>query len=261
MSSVFISGAAQGIGAAIAQLFYQHGYHVGIYDINLEKAQYLASQLGPRALAGSLDVCDYTQWQNALAAFQHWAGELNILINNAGVLYSGPFEEIDIHDQQRCIQINVTGVMNGCHAALPWLKQAKHARVINLSSASAIYGQADLASYSASKFAVRGLTEALDVEWQKYQIRVLDVMPLFVQTDMVKDMNAGSIQHLGVNLNAEDVAKQVLDLAQRKDYAWSTTHRPVGLKAKVLYQLSGPSPQFLNRWTNMLLAYRGKKTK
>lgn len=259
MSSVFISGAAQGIGAAIASLFYQQGYHVGIYDLNLEKAQYLASQLGPRALAGEIDVCDYKQWQHALEQFHHWAGELNILVNNAGILYSGHFEDIDIHKQQQCININVNGVMNGCHAALPWLKKAKFARVINLSSASAIYGQADLASYSASKFAVRGLTEALDIEWQKHHIRVLDVMPLFVQTDMIKDMDAGSIQHLGINLSAQDVAEQVLYLAQRKDHALTPTHHPLGAKTKILYQLSAISPQFLNRWTNLLLANRSKK--
>ena len=94
------------------------------------------------------------------------AGELNILVNNAGILYSGAFENIDIKSHQRTININVNGVINGCHAALPYLKQASFARVINLSSASAIYGQADLISYSASKFAVRGITEGLDVEWK-----------------------------------------------------------------------------------------------
>ncbi|WP_447503016.1 SDR family NAD(P)-dependent oxidoreductase, partial [Acinetobacter pittii] len=101
--------------------------------------------------------------------------------------------------------INVNGVINGCHAALPYLKQASFARVINLSSASAIYGQADLISYSASKFAVRGITEGLDVEWKKYGIRVLDVMPLFVQTAMVNNMDAGTIQNMGIDLTPNDI--------------------------------------------------------
>lgn len=254
--SVFISGAAQGIGAEIARLFYQQGFKVGIYDINQPQAQALAAELGTHAKAGYLDVSNYQQWQTTLQEFTHWAGELNLLINNAGILYSGPFENTDIQSHHRIIDINVKGMMNGCHAALAHLQQAGFARVINLSSASAIYGQADLASYSASKFAVRGLTEALDVEWQKYKIRVLDVMPLFVQTNMVKNMDAGSIQNIGVDLTPADVAKQVLHLAQHKDHALLPTHTAVGIKTKLLYQLSSISPQFLNRLSNLFLSKR-----
>lgn len=254
--SVFISGAAQGIGAEIARLFHQKGFKVGIYDINEGQAQALAAELGTHAKAGYLDVSNQRQWQIALQEFKSWAGELNILINNAGILYSGAFEDTPIQSHHRTIDINVKGVLNGCHTALVYLQQASFARVINLSSASAIYGQADLASYSASKFAVRGLTEALDIEWQKYNIRVLDVMPLFVQTNMVKDMDAGSIQNIGVDLTPADVAKQVLHLAQQKDHALLPTHTPVGIKTKLMYQLSSMSPQFLNRLTNLFLAKR-----
>lgn len=177
-------------------------------------------------------------------------------MNNAGILYSGAFESTPIQSHHRTIDINIKGVLNGCHAALAHLQKSSFARVINLSSASAIYGQADLASYSASKFAIRGLTEALDVEWQKYNIRVLDVMPLFVQTNMVKNMDAGSIQNIGVDLTAADVAKQVLGLAQQKDHALVATHTAVGIKTKLMYQFSSISPQFLNRLTNILLSKR-----
>ena len=138
--------------------------------------------------------------------------------------------------------------------AMLHLKQASFARVINLSSASAIYGQADLISYSASKFAVRGITEGLDVEWKKYGIRVLDVMPLFVQTAMVNNMDAGSIQNMGVDLTPNDIAQQVLSLVEKKAHFWTPTHTPVGIKTKLLYQLSTISPQFLNRLTNIYLS-------
>lgn len=254
MRSILISGAAQGIGAAIARLFYTHHYRVGIYDINLEQAQQLATSLGPNAIAGQLDVSNYQDWQSALADFVAWAGELNVLVNNAGILFSGPFEHTEISAHHKTMSINVNGVLNGCHAALPYLKQSNFARVINLSSASAIYGQADLASYSASKFAVRGITEALDTEWQKYGIRVLDVMPLFVQTAMVHDMQAKSIQNMGVHLSAEDVAQQVFQCAVQKDTVLTPTHQVVGNKAKLLFQLSKLSPQFLNRLSNLYLS-------
>lgn len=256
MHSIFISGAAQGIGAAIATLFYQHGYKVGIYDINIDQAQTLAQQLGTRAKAGLLDVSDYSQWQHTLSEFQAWSGEINVLVNNAGILYSGAFEQTDITAHHRTIDINVKGVLNGCHAALPYLQKASFARVINLSSASAIYGQPDLVTYSASKFAVRGITEGLDIEWQKYGIRVLDVMPLFVLTAMVKDMDAGSIKNMGVHLSAEDVANQIYRQVQVKDSIFTPTHQPVGFKSKILFSLSKVSPQFVNRMSNMFLAKR-----
>ena len=256
MHSILISGAAQGIGAAIAQLFYQQGYRVGIYDIHLAQAQQLAEQLGERAHAGLLDVADYASWQAALSDFCQWAGELNILVNNAGILYSGAFEDTPIEAHHRTMAVNVNGVLNGCHAALPYLKQANFARVINLSSASAIYGQADLISYSASKFAVRGITEGLDIEWQKYGIRVLDVMPLFVQTAMVKDMDAGTIQNMGVHLTAEDVAQEIYRRSQVKDSIFTSTHQGVGFKSKLLFKLSGLTPQFINRLSNAYLAKR-----
>lgn len=252
--SIFITGAAQGIGAAIARLFYQQGYKVGIYDLNETQAQSLANQLGQNAKAGKLDVSDYAQWQIALEDFSQWANGLNILVNNAGILYSGDFEKTDISAHHRTININVNGVLNGCHAALPHLRKAKFARVINLSSASAIYGQADLVSYSASKFAVRGITEGLDIEWQKYGIRVLDVMPLFVQTAMVKDMDAGSIKKIGVDLSPQDVANQILSLVKAKGTILTATHTPIGLKTKIMYQLSNISPQIVNRLTNMMIA-------
>ncbi len=252
--SIFISGAAQGIGAAIAELFYQKGYKVGIYDIHTEQAEQLARQLGDRAQAGKLDVANYSDWQNALHDFNAWAGEINILINNAGVLYSGAFENTDIEAHHRTININVNGVLNGCHAAFPYLKNASFGRIINLSSASAIYGQADLVSYSASKFAVRGITEGLDVEWQKYGIRVLDIMPLFVQTAMVKDMDAGTIQNMGVNLSAQDVAKQIFNVVQTRDSLLIATHHTVGRKAEIMYHLSRFSPQFINRISNLFLS-------
>ena len=101
--SVFISGAAQGIGAEIARIFHRHGYKVGIYDINDEQALRLANELGENAKAGYLDVSNFRQWKMALQDFKNWAGELNILINNAGILYSGAFEETSIQSHHRTV--------------------------------------------------------------------------------------------------------------------------------------------------------------
>ncbi|MCH4247519.1 MAG: SDR family oxidoreductase [Acinetobacter populi] len=250
---IFISGAAQGIGASIARLFYQKGYRVGIYDIHETKAHTLANELGENAKAGHLDVSDYQQWQTALQDFVDWAGGLDILVNNAGILYSGDFEATNIDHHHRTIDVNVKGVLNGCHAALPYLKQQAHARIINLSSASAIYGQPDLVSYSSSKFAVRGITEGLDIEWAKYGIRVLDVMPLFVNTDMVTNMDAGTIKNMGVHLQANDVAQAVWQTATSQ-WPLLATHHPVGFSTRLMFHLSQFSPQCVNRWANTFLS-------
>lgn len=102
--SILISGAAQGIGAEIARVFYQRGYKVGIYDINESLAQNLAQELGPNACAGYLDVSDYSQWQHILKEFTDWAGELNILVNNAGFYIPEPLKiSISSHTKEQSI--------------------------------------------------------------------------------------------------------------------------------------------------------------
>ena len=105
-------------------------------------------------------------------------------------------------------------MLHGLHAAFEHLRDtaARHggATVVNLGSASAIYGQAELAGYSATKFYVRGLTEALDIEWSHHGIRVVDLWPLFVQTGMLEGISTGTTTSLGINLRPQDVADAVV---------------------------------------------------
>lgn len=108
-----------------SSVFHRHGYKVGIYDINDEQALRLANELGENAKAGYLDVSNFRQWKIALQDFKNWAGELNILINNAGILYSSAFEETSIQSHHRTVDINIKGVLNGCHAGLPHLGKSE----------------------------------------------------------------------------------------------------------------------------------------
>lgn len=250
---IFITGAGTGIGAAVADLFVNKGWKVGMYDINHKAVLELAKKYPPELVhTGFLDVTDATAWIKALQDFDQWSGRLDVLFNNAGILFSGPFEQTDIAEHSRTLMVNVQGVMNGCHAALPYLKKTANARVINMSSASAIYGQADLSSYSASKSAIRGLTEALDIEWRKHKIRVMDIMPLFVQTKMVVNMNAGSIRKLGVHLTPQHVAEVVYEAATSPAQS-AKTHWPVGLPSKLMFKLAGLVPSRLVRKINQTL--------
>lgn len=246
--SIFITGAAAGIGQTTARLFAGKGWFVGLYDVDLAGVEALASELGAsNAIAGKLDVTDPAGWTAALEGFFAKAGRFDVLLNNAGILASGPFESIPLERQHRIVDINFKGVLNGCHAGLPFLHRTPGSRVINLASASAIYGQPSLATYSATKFAVRGLTEALDLEWQDYGVRVMDVLPLFVQTGMVKDMNAKSISTLGVNLTPADVAATIFEAASYQGRT-PRVHWMVGAQTKLFYTLTGLSPDWVNRF-------------
>jgi len=248
--SIFITGAAAGIGQATARLFAAHGWFVGLYDVDEAGVRALSRELGEDfTCAGKLDVTNTDDWEGALAEFAARAGRLDVLLNNAGILASGPLESIPLARQHRLIDVNIKGVLNGCYLALPYLQRTPRSRVINLCSASALYGQPSLAVYSATKFAVRGLTEALDLEWSEYGIRVMDVLPLFVATDMVTNMNANSFRKMGAKLTAQDVA-ETIHKAARYDSKIPKVHWTVGFQTRAFYSLSGAAPDLITRFIN-----------
>ena len=245
---VFITGAASGIGRATATLFAQQGWFVGLADIDSDALAALGRELGlDNSWTCRLDVTREQDWEVALASFFARTGRLDLLVNNAGVLISGPFTANPLARHHALVEVNIKGVLNGCHFARPYLLRTPGARVINLSSASAEYGQAALATYSATKFAVRGLTEALNIEWQADGIRVMDVMPLFVRTAMVEGMDAASVRGLGVRLVPEDVARVVFRAACHRG-GYGKVHWPVGWMARLLHAMGGMAPDRVSRF-------------
>lgn len=245
---VFITGAATGIGRATARLFCKHGWFVGLADIDDAGLAELMGELGEdNARAIHLDVTDADEWQTALTDYCERSGRLDVLVNNAGILISGPYQDNDLSRNHALVDVNLKGVLNGCYLAKPWLEKTAGARIINLSSTAAVYGQASLATYSATKFAVRGLTEALNIEWQNDDIRVMDIMPLFVKTEMITDMNARSIERLGAKLTPEDVARSVWTAANYQG-SFGKVHWPVGFMATWLFRMTSVSPDRLSRF-------------
>ncbi|NBD19241.1 SDR family oxidoreductase [Aquabacterium fontiphilum] len=248
--ALFVTGAAAGIGRAVAERFAAQGWFVGLWDI--DEAGVLAVQRGlggAATVAGRLDVTQPEDWDAALRRFTDAAGgRLDVLLNNAGIAVTSPFEAADLARHHRLIDINLKGVVNGCHAAALYLRRTPGSRVINMCSASALYGQPELASYSATKAAVRSLTEALDIEWQRHGVRVVDVLPLFVNTAMVADevSRMKTVQTLGVRLGPEDVAEAVWRLANMAA-ARMPVHTHVGWQTKLFALLSKLSPSFMNR--------------
>jgi NAD(P)-dependent dehydrogenase (short-subunit alcohol dehydrogenase family) len=250
--TAFITGAAAGIGRATALRFAREGYRVGAYDVDEVGLASLAAE-APGVVTGVLDVRDGDAWAEALPAF---CGEdtLDVLVNNAGVLDGGRFEDIALARHRRAVEINVLGVINGCHCAHPYLRAGSH--VVNLASASAVYGQAELATYSATKFAVRGLTEALDLEWGPQGITVTALWPLFVATDMTRGLDIGTTRALGVHLGPEQVADEVYAAATTGHGVLGSTHRAVGLQAKALLTAAAVAPSWVSRAVNKRLAGR-----
>jgi NAD(P)-dependent dehydrogenase (short-subunit alcohol dehydrogenase family) len=244
---VFITGAATGIGRAAARMFCKRGWFVGIADIDEAGSAALGEELGKsNALVMALNVTEVDQWQAALANFHDRAGRLDVLVNNAGILISGPFAASPLKRHHAVVDINLKGVLNGCYLAHPHLASTPGARVINLSSSAAVYGQASLATYSTTKFAIRGLTEALNIEWQDDDIRVMDIMPLFVQTGMVTDIDARSMDRLGTLLTPENVAHAIWKAATYRG-SFAKVHWPVGLMAAWLFRLTSLGPDRLSR--------------
>lgn len=211
MKSVFVTGAAAGIGLATARRFASQGYFVGLYDINQEGlASALASGDFPNACIGLCDVSSRTSIDAALAEFvAHTEGKLNILVNNAGVLSAGAFTEISPSAHDLMIDINVKGFTHVAQAAFPYLQNTAGACMVNLCSASSIHGIPNLAVYSASKFYVNGLTQALHLEWAKYDIRVTCVKPDLVDTPMAHDVQEQAASERAIGLQPGDIAAAI----------------------------------------------------
>jgi NADP-dependent 3-hydroxy acid dehydrogenase YdfG len=251
--NVFITGAASGIGLATAKKLHQKGYMVGMADLDLSELVNVTKDWNQSHIRlFELNVTDFEKAKEVLSVFcSEHESKLSILINNAGILEIGPFQNITNAQHRRILDVNVMGVINISQAAFPFLQNTKSSTVINLSSASSDYGIPELASYSASKFAVKALTEALEIEWAPHNINVCDVLPPFVSTNMVESQHAPSkvMSRLGVNLTADDVTQVIL-----KQINSPKTHRTVGAFYGLLHRLSNVSPFFLSRLTMKFLS-------
>ncbi|MGC4935613.1 SDR family oxidoreductase [Gordonia sp. DT30] len=255
MSSIFITGGASGIGLATAQRFDRAGWTVGVYDVNQDALDKVHAD-HPNFHTGVLDVREPQQWAEQLAAFtEHTGGTLDVLDNNAGVLVAGRLDEISPAAIRAQIDIDALGVTFGAQAAYPYLKATPGAHVVNIASASAIYGQPGIATYSAAKFFVGGLTEALELEWEHDDIRAVSIWPLWAKTALA-DNDAKSTKTLGVRITPEQVAEKVFESVHptRADRLLHRTSYSVGAQTLVLGNAAKFIPNFVNRTVNKLIA-------
>ncbi len=244
MKTIFITGAAAGIGLATAKLFAAEGWLVGLYDIDEERvAQLLQTPEFSNACGSRCDVSDRDSVSQAL---QHFAGRtegrLDVLLNNAGVIASGQFENIDDSAHDRIIQVNIQGLTNVAQLAFPWLQKSPDSTMVNMCSVSSVHGVPQLAVYSASKFYVNGLTQALSIEWAQYGIRVLAIKPPFVKTAMVDNMSEQLMKIFTVDLVPEQIADAVMAALKGSGESYL-----LGWKAKLWAAIENYLPQSLGR--------------
>lgn len=242
--SIFITGAASGMGRETARLFHQQGWFVGAFDVNQSGLEALQAELGAdNCLIHRLDVSDKGQYETAVAAFSAATdGRMDILFNNAGIIMSGFFDEMPLEDQLRMVQINLGGVLNGIYTALPLLKATPNALCFNTSSSSATMGMPMIAVYAATKHAVKGLTEALSNEFRRFDVRCADVLPGLIRTGMPSDELLREAPPTGPFrvIEAIEVARTVWE-AYRSD----TLHWFVPAELVNLDKAAGDNPEVL----------------
>lgn len=237
--AIFITGGASGIGLATARRFSREGWFVGLSDIDQAGLKAAQAELGAdRTSIHRLDVRDREGWDTALAEFGRASGgRMDVLLNNAGIANYGFFEDQTDDEADRQVDINVKGVINGARAGLPLLQATPGSTLINVASCAGLFGAPKMAIYCATKFAVRGLSEALDAEWSRHGIAVRCIMPWFVDTPILQAGSQGSNEKIADSIRAGGSEVYTVEEAAGVIYdsvASSELHHIVGKAGKRL---------------------------
>lgn len=190
--TALITGGGRGIGRATALALAKEGVNIGLIGrtaANVEKVAEEVKALGVKAAFATADVKDAEQVNQAVAQVKEQLGDIDILINNAGISKFGGFLDLSADEWENIINVNLMGVYHVTRAVLPEMIERKAGDIINISSTAGQRGAAVTSAYSASKFAVLGLTESLMQEVRKHNIRVSALTPSTVASDMSIELN------------------------------------------------------------------------
>ncbi|MFK7915054.1 MAG: SDR family NAD(P)-dependent oxidoreductase [Pseudomonadales bacterium] len=179
MKSLLVTGAAKGIGAAIAEQAASAGYKVGVLDLDLEACQAVAAEL-ENAVPLAANVCDPDSIARALAQF----GAVDVLINNAGILRTGPLIDHDYAAFRHVMDVNLNAVFAVSQACARGMRDGDGGCIINLASINAIHPSPNCGAYAAAKAGVMGLTQHMSLEWGEFNIRVNAIAPGFIDAGM-----------------------------------------------------------------------------
>jgi short-subunit dehydrogenase len=208
-----ITGAARGIGKATAQALLRQGMKVAIGDVDFAAAQQTASELGASTVALPLDVTERASFTAFLDRAEEQLGPVDVLVNNAGIMQIGRFVDEDDLTTRRMIDINLHGVILGCKLALERMVPRDRGHIVNISSQAGKFGAPGGATYSATKHAVVGLTEAVrgELRLMGAHIDVSYVMPFVVNTELGSGL--GDARGLK-NLQPAEVADAIVEALQ-----------------------------------------------
>jgi sorbitol-6-phosphate 2-dehydrogenase len=198
-----VTGAASGIGKAIAENYAREGAKVAIADINLEAATKVAKSISKDARGVKVDIADAQSVRLMVGTVESVLGPIDILINNAGVSYITPFLECTETIWDKTIAINLKGTFNCCQAVIEKMLPRKNGVILNMSSQSGKAGNSHYAAYCASKFGIIGLTQSLAIEFAQENIRVNAICPGVVLTPLWDQMMADYAKKR--NMKSEEV--------------------------------------------------------
>jgi len=216
-----ISGGARGQGEAEVRLFVEEGAKVVFGDVLDDLGEAVAKDLNGDAVYVHLDVRKEDDWNRAVAEAESQFGSLDILVNNAGILSMGVLtHDTALEDYMRVIEVNQVGVFLGMKAALPAMLKKRKGAIVNISSTNGMAGYGGTAAYTASKFAVRGMTKNAALEYGHAGIRVNSIHPGGIDTPMTRPDNIGGITaedqdalYAGVPIPRPGQAREVANLA------------------------------------------------
>lgn len=184
---VVITGASSGLGEATARLLSAQGARVALGARRVERLQALAGELsgrGGQAIAVATDVINRDQVKGLVEAAVRAFGRIDVMINNAGIMPQAPLERLKVDEWDQMIDVNIKGVLYGIAAALPHMQRQKAGHIINVSSVAGHKVGPGFAVYSATKHAVRALSEGLRQEVKPYNIRTTVISPGAVATEL-----------------------------------------------------------------------------
>jgi len=220
-----ITGAARGQGAAEARLFAAEGATVFVTDVLDDVGAALAAGIGEQARYVHLDVTSEDEWRATIDHVRATAGHLDVLVNNAGITMPGTVIDTSLADYRRVIDINQVGTFLGMHVGAPLLRDSGGGSIVNVSSMMGFVGGAARVAYTASKFAIRGMTKVAAIELGPLGIRVNSIHPGAIETDMIRPetrhllpVDKLPLRRIGT---PDDVAKLALFLAS-DDASYST---------------------------------------
>jgi 3-oxoacyl-[acyl-carrier protein] reductase len=187
-----ITGAGRGIGRATAIALAQEGVNIGLIGLNMSNLEKVADELAQydvNVSAATANVADLEAVTHAVEHIKSDLGSIDILVNNAGIAKFGGFLDLTPEEWENIIRVNIMGIYNVTRAVLPGMIEQKSGDIVNISSSAGQRGAPVASAYSASKFAVLGLTESLMLEVRKHNIRVTALTPSTVVTDLARDTN------------------------------------------------------------------------